>query len=380
MLGGRRLLVYGVVVVGDPGRRSTSCCRRSPASRTRCARSRTPTRSGSRSRSGFNLLSFAAYIALFRGIVGGRRRAAAGARAARLAQPRTRSRSPAWPRRGCSRPAAPAASRSPTGRCAAPGWRAREAASRMVAFLVLLYTVYLLALVVCGIFLRVGLFPGPSPVGMTIVPAALAGRRADRAVPRLADPRRLRARGRALGAGPPARAAGAPLRERPGDDRDAAPAPRCRCCATRAAGCSAIVGAVGFWAANIAVLWACFHAFGESGPEGGAGPGILRRHDRQPAAVLPGRRRFGGRRHDRARSSRSASPASTVFVAVLAYRVIAFWLPIPPGIAGLHPAAAHGRPLAGGGRSGGAGRPAMPASRLERGISLATAAERAATL
>ena len=45
----------------------------------------------------------------------------------------------------------------------------------MVAFLVLLYTVYLAAVVVFGILLRVGIFPGPSPVGMTIVPAAIAG-------------------------------------------------------------------------------------------------------------------------------------------------------------------------------------------------------------
>ena len=45
----------------------------------------------------------------------------------------------------------------------------------MVAFLVLLYTIYLAALVICGIFLRIGLFPGPAPVSMTIVPAALAG-------------------------------------------------------------------------------------------------------------------------------------------------------------------------------------------------------------
>ena len=51
----------------------------------------------------------------------------------------------------------------------------RRAACRMVAFMVLLYTIYLGALVVCGIFLRIGLFPGPSPVGMTIVPAAIAG-------------------------------------------------------------------------------------------------------------------------------------------------------------------------------------------------------------
>ena len=40
------------------------------------------------------------------------------------------------------------------------GMEARQAASRMVAFLVLLYTIYLAALVICGIFLRIGLFPG----------------------------------------------------------------------------------------------------------------------------------------------------------------------------------------------------------------------------
>ena len=32
-------------------------------------------------------------------------------------------------------------------------------------------------------------------------------------------------------------------------------------------GALAVFGAIGFWAANIAVLWACFHAFGESVPK-----------------------------------------------------------------------------------------------------------------
>ena len=71
---------------------------------------------------GLNLLSFAAYIALFRGILGGRRCRRSCASASTGA-PRTRSRSPGWRPRGCSRPAAPAASRSPTGRCAARAWR-----------------------------------------------------------------------------------------------------------------------------------------------------------------------------------------------------------------------------------------------------------------
>ena len=54
---------------------------------------------------GFNLLSFAAYIALFRGILGGTARHRRCASASTGA-PRTRSRSPDSPRPGCSRPAA----------------------------------------------------------------------------------------------------------------------------------------------------------------------------------------------------------------------------------------------------------------------------------
>ena len=45
----------------------------------------------------------------------------------------------------------------------------------MVAFLVLLYAVYLLTLVINGILLRAGVLSGPAPAGLTIVPAAIAG-------------------------------------------------------------------------------------------------------------------------------------------------------------------------------------------------------------
>jgi uncharacterized protein (TIRG00374 family) len=93
----------------------------------------------------------------------------------------------------------------------------------------------------------------------------------------------------------------------------------------------AVVGAVGFWAADIGVLWAAFEAFGGNvpfavlvqgffvgmaanlipSPAGGVGSvdaGMI------GAFVL-----FG-------------ISSSVVFPAVLVYRVIAFWLPIPPGI------------------------------------------------
>ncbi len=45
----------------------------------------------------------------------------------------------------------------------------------MIAFLVVLYSFYLLALVIFGVLLRTGVLPGEAPVSVTIVPAALAG-------------------------------------------------------------------------------------------------------------------------------------------------------------------------------------------------------------
>src|SRR6476646_3287889 len=55
------------------------------------------------------------------------------------------------------------------------GMPRRQTACRMVAFLVLLYAVYMLALMLDGILLRTGVLNGASPAGLTIVPAALAG-------------------------------------------------------------------------------------------------------------------------------------------------------------------------------------------------------------
>ena len=96
-------------------------------------------------------------------------------------------------------------------------------------------------------------------------------------------------------------------------------------------GALAIVGAVGFWAMNIVTLWAAFKAYGESphigvivqgffvgmaanlipSPAGGVGS--------VDAGMIASFLMFG-------------VPAEIVFPAVLTYRVIAFWLPIPPGV------------------------------------------------
>lgn len=53
------------------------------------------------------------------------------------------------------------------------GMESREVAERMIAFLVLLYGVYMAALVVCGVGLYAGVFPGPHPFAITMIPAII---------------------------------------------------------------------------------------------------------------------------------------------------------------------------------------------------------------
>src|SRR3954462_2117438 len=54
------------------------------------------------------------------------------------------------------------------------GMERRRAACRMVAFTVLLYSMYAFALIIFGVLLRTGVLPGDHPAGGTIVPAAFA--------------------------------------------------------------------------------------------------------------------------------------------------------------------------------------------------------------
>jgi uncharacterized protein (TIRG00374 family) len=276
---------------------------------------------------GLSVLSFFAYIALLRGIIGGRApervrrrldvRASYQITLAGLAATRLFSAGGAggialtyWALRRA-------------------GMARRETASRMVAFLVLLYTVYLLALVVCGIFLRVGIFPGPHPVGMTIVPAAIAG---------------VGLAGLLLVSLIPANfetviARWAEGHRRVGIARRFASIPATIALGTREAlsvlrhpgqGMLSIVGAAGFWASNIAVLWACFHAFGVSVPKAVLVQGFFVGMAANLLPFFPG----GVGSVDAGMIAAFLAfgvDSDVVFPAVLLYRVIAFWLPIPPG-------------------------------------------------
>jgi putative heme transporter len=277
---------------------------------------------------GFNVAAFGAYVALFRGVLGGtvddevhRRldlRASYLITMAGLAATRIFSAAGAggivltyWALRKAGMPR-------------------RRSACRMVAFLVLTYGVYLSALIVFGILLRTHVLPGDAPFGGTVVTAAVAAcligvfllialipQDVERRIQHFAGGYRRTRYLTRLAKGPATLSSGV---------RTAifyVRSPR--------RGALAVGGAVGFWAANIGVLWASFEAFGGDvsfavlvqgffvgmaanlipSPAGGVGSvdaGMI------AAFVL-----FG-------------IDEATVFPAVLAYRVIAFWLPIPPGI------------------------------------------------
>jgi uncharacterized protein (TIRG00374 family) len=277
---------------------------------------------------GFNVAAFGAYVALFRGVLGGTRDDAVHRRLdlrasylitmAGLAATRIFSAAGAggivltyWALRKAGMPR-------------------RRSACRMVSFLVLTYGVYTFALVIFGILLRTGVLPGDAPFGGTVVPAALSSIAigvfllialipddVERRIQQFAGGYRRTRYLTRFAKGPATVASGV----RTAIDYVRNPE----------RGALAVGGAVGFWAANIGVLWACFEAFGGDvpvavlvqgffvgmaanlipSPAGGVGSvdaGMI------AAFVL-----FG-------------IDEATVFPAVLAYRVIAFWLPIPPGI------------------------------------------------
>jgi uncharacterized protein (TIRG00374 family) len=210
------------------------------------------------------------------------------------------------------------------------GMPRRQSAGRMVAFLVVLYAVYMFTLLINGILLETGVFTGPNPAGLTIVPAAIAGGvivlfLLIALIPgdfqrRLAGWTTGTRRGRILvrlASVPETMAAGTRL--------------AIEIVRNPPRGGLAVAGAVGFWAANIAILWASFKAFGVN--VGGAvivqgffvgmvanlfpfAPGGVGAVD---AGMIGTFVLFG-------------LPSGAVFAAVLCYRVIAFWLPLPPGI------------------------------------------------
>jgi uncharacterized protein (TIRG00374 family) len=209
------------------------------------------------------------------------------------------------------------------------GMERRQTACRMVAFLVLLYAVYMLALVVDGILLRTGVVHGENPIGLTIVPAGLAGavimvfllialipQDVERRLDAFAQGYRYARFAHRLASGPATLASGT---------RTAIDFVR-----NPSRGGMAVAGAVGFWAANIGILWAAFHAFDIHVPLAVVVQGFFVGMVANLFPFAPG----GVGAVDAGMIGTFVLfgvPSAEVFAAVLIYRLIAFWLPIPPG-------------------------------------------------
>jgi len=205
-----------------------------------------------------------------------------------------------------------------------------EVARRMVAFLTLQYVFYPLALILFGILLRTGVLPGEDSVELTIVPASVAGLLLLLGVlatlippdfgPRVAaHVHRPKARAIADNVAKVPAIAGEGLRFGFG------------LLVHPSRGGLAVIGAAGYWAANIGILWAAFKAFGVHVPLAVVVQGFFLGMVGNLFPLAPG----GVGAVDAGMIGAFVLfgiPEETVFPAILIYRLVAFWLPIPPGI------------------------------------------------
>jgi uncharacterized membrane protein YbhN (UPF0104 family) len=207
------------------------------------------------------------------------------------------------------------------------GMEPRLVACRMVAFIVLLYVIYAGSLLLDGIGLGIGLFPGGGSFAITIVPAivaavlfAVAG-----AIAFLPGDLERRLNGWASGSGRAAhwvaRAVTIPALAASGV-RTAIDLIRSRD--------PGLLGAVAWWGFDITVLWAMFHAFGSAPPFTviwmAYFVGML-------GNLLPLPGGLGGVEGGMIGALAAFGvQLDLAVVAVLSYRAISFWLPTLPGV------------------------------------------------
>lgn len=210
------------------------------------------------------------------------------------------------------------------------GMARREVGRRMVAFVSLHYIFYPIALILFGVLLRTGVMNGKGSVELTIVPAAVAGlllilgvlvtlipSDLGQRLTRFAHSERSHQILEKIGKVPATLGEG--FRFALG------------LFAHPSRGGLAVIGAAGFWAFSIGVLWASFHAFGVHVPLAVVVQGyflgmVANLFPLAPAGVgavdagmIGAFVLFG-------------IPEETVFPAVLIFRLVSFWMPIPPGI------------------------------------------------
>jgi uncharacterized membrane protein YbhN (UPF0104 family) len=195
-----------------------------------------------------------------------------------------------------------------------------------MVFLVLTYVVYMVAMLLTGVGLRLGILPGAAPFGLTVVPAVFAAISILLTLLLALTPPDLRRRVE--------RAAGGEGRFARFAAR-AATLPASMSAAVRhsidhvRARDPAILGSIAYWGFNIAVLWASFKAFGEAPPLSivamGFFVGML-------GNLLPLPGGVGGVDGGMIGAFIGFGvDDGLAVVAVLTYRVFAFWLPTIPG-------------------------------------------------
>jgi uncharacterized protein (TIRG00374 family) len=210
------------------------------------------------------------------------------------------------------------------------GLEPRIVACRMIAFLALLYAVYMAALVIDGLGLYLGVIPGSHPFAITVIPAIFGGTVIaiflavslvpgdfDRLVARWTSQGRL-GEGRLgrlaghLAAAPAAAASGV---------RTAIDLVRSRD--------PYLLGAIAWWGFDIAVLWASFHAFGDAPSVGVV---VMSYFVGMLGNTLPLPGGIGGVDGGMIGAFTAFGvPVEVTVVSVLAYRGFAFWLPTLPG-------------------------------------------------
>ncbi len=210
------------------------------------------------------------------------------------------------------------------------GMPKRLVADKTLSFLILTYFPYVAALIVCGLGLRIGLFPGEAPFGLTVVPAAFAGIALAIGLSIALVPTDLQRRlgGWTGGDGRLGRLvqvaeklAHLPASASAGM-RDALEHLRSRD--------PALTGAILFWAFQILVLWAAFKAFGDAPP---AAVLVQAFFVGMLGNLLPMPGGVGGVEGGMIASfvAFGVDPGLAV-VAVLVYRAFTFWLPLIPGV------------------------------------------------
>jgi uncharacterized protein (TIRG00374 family) len=207
------------------------------------------------------------------------------------------------------------------------GMEARIVACRMIAFMVLLYGVYMATLVVDGLGLASGVFAGPHPFAITVVPAIFGASviLVLLAISLLPEDFERRLAHWASGRGRAAQVA-----------RRAATAPASLASGVRTAlalirrGELGVAGAIAWWGFDMAVLWACFRAFGGAPPTGVI---VMAYFVGMLANVLPLPGGIGGVDGGMIGALVAfGADFDIALVAVLSYRVFSFWIPTAPGI------------------------------------------------